>query len=104
MFTAKTDGAVKEGGKVLSVQLWARPSVKKVLVDESKAASMKMSQFVLLQALKNIAREKKVAIDELVPEEDYKYLLYRKRGHRAERKGKCKRCGKKAHWGRCKNG
>lgn len=75
---AKMDGTAKEGGKVVSVQLWARPSIKKVIVQAAAAAGESMSQFMLIRAMEAIGKKRGLAVDELIPQEDYDALVLRK--------------------------
>lgn len=83
---AKTGGAAKEGGKVVSVQLWARPSIKKAIVQAAAAAGESMSQFMLIRAMEAIGKKRGLAVDELIPQEDYDALVLRKMNKNSTRR------------------
>jgi hypothetical protein len=71
---AKKTGQPHKGGKALRVTIYPRQRVKSLIVEEARSLKMSVSNYVLLTVLKDIARSRRLALDDLLPEEELKAL------------------------------
>jgi len=71
---AKKTGAAHKGGKALRVTIYPRQRVKSLIVEEARSLKMSVSNYALLTLLKDIAKTRKMALDELLPAEELEAL------------------------------
>lgn len=78
MRKAKSRGTSIKRGRVISFTIYPRPKTKAILVKAAKTAKRNVSQFVILEALKNIAQDEGKSLSELLPEDEYQALVFNK--------------------------
>lgn len=71
---AKKTGARQKGGQVLRITIYPRARTKALLVEEARSLKKSLSNYVLLTVLADIAKSRKVALDELLPEDELEWL------------------------------
>lgn len=72
---AKKGGAKLKRGAALQLMIYPRAATKSVLVEASRQAKQKLSSFVQLAALRDIARSRHCELADLIPEIELNVLL-----------------------------
>jgi hypothetical protein len=62
-------------GAALQVMTYPRPKTKVVLVEASRKAKQKLSSFIQLSALRDIARSRNCNIEDLIPKAELDVLM-----------------------------
>lgn len=73
--SAKKGGAKLKRGAALQLMIYPRPATKSVLVQASRDAKQKLSSFVQLATLRDIARSRGCELADLIPETELNVLL-----------------------------
>jgi hypothetical protein len=71
---ARSQGTKMERGQATQVMIYPRLKTKDVFVKKATAAGQRMSGFIILNALKNIAREEGCNVDDLIPKNEFEEL------------------------------
>jgi hypothetical protein len=72
---AKKTGAKLKRGAALQVMIYPRLATKSVLVEASRQAKQKLSSFIQLSALRDIARSRGCGLEDLIPKTELDVLL-----------------------------
>jgi hypothetical protein len=72
---AKSGGAKLKRGAALQVMIYPRSATKAVLVKASQQAKQKLSTFIQLAALRDIARSRNCEVSDLIPETELHVLM-----------------------------
>ena len=76
---AKRTGTRKEGTRVISYTIYPQARMKALIVETAAEEERPVSNYILLTVLKDVARRKKLALDELLPEGEYEALVNRRK-------------------------
>lgn len=75
---AKKKGSTIKGGRVISFTVYPQAKMKAIIVEAAREADRSVSNFMLHETLKNIAKDRKTTLDELLPEVEYESVVNQK--------------------------
>jgi len=72
---AKASGKLIKRGRVMSFTIYPRPRTKAALVAAAKRDKRSVANYILHRAMVQLAKELRVALDDLLPREEFEALV-----------------------------